>query len=96
MIVSVKGKVCEFNVINREILMKSEHTGNIQINLGNPDNFKKTVLTSRNRFPKFVLDYIDTWKEEDILKVRNMETDKEMEEDMLQDFKELGYEIIKE
>ena len=74
--------------------MQSENTGGHMIKLGNPLGLKKQVLLSRNKMPKFFMDFINSWKQEDIEKVAKMETDKEMVDDMIKDFKLSGHEII--
>lgn len=92
--VIMKGKVCQFKIENRELFMMSENTGGNLIRLGNPLTLKKEVRSSRNKMPKFFMDFINSWSQEDIEKVSKMETDEEMLEDMKNDFKLMGYEII--
>ena len=92
--VLMKGKVCSFKIENREIFMMSENTGGHMIKLGNPLEIKKNAILSRNKMPQFFIDFVNSWKKEDIEKVAKMETDEEMAQDMIDDFKLSGYEIL--
>jgi len=90
----IKGKVCRFRVEDKNIYMMSENTGGHLIKLGKPLELKKNAIMSRNKLPKMFMDFIAAWKQEDILRVSMMETDKEMADDMKADFKLMGYEIL--
>ncbi len=94
--VIMKGKMCQFKIEDKVIFMMAENTGGHLIRLGKPLEIKKEALMSRNKMPKMFMDFIAAWKKEDIERVSKMETDKEMIDDMKNDFKLMGYEIIKE
>ncbi len=89
-----KGKMIKLLVEDKVIYLQSESTGKHMIRLGRPLEMKKNVLFSRNKMPKICIEFINAWKKEDIDKVAKMETDKEMIEDIKNDFKLEGYEIL--
>lgn len=92
--VIMKGKHCKFKIENKVIYMASENTGGHLIELGKPLELKRKVLMSRNRLPSIFVDFIKAWRQEDIERVSKMETDKEMAEDMMYDFKLMGHEVL--
>jgi len=92
--VVMKGKVCKFKIEDKVIFMMAENTGGHLIRLGRPLELKRNVLMSRNKMPPIFMEFIKSWKQEDVEKVSKMETDKEMVEDMIKDFKLAGHEII--
>jgi len=94
--VIIKGKVCRFRIEDKEIYMMSENTGGHLIKLGKPLELKRNALMSRNKMPAMFMDFIKAWKQEDIERVSKMETDLEMSEDMKNDFKLMGYEILEQ
>ena len=94
--VIMKGKLCMFKIENKEIFMMAENTGGHLIKLGHPLEIKRNAIMSRNKMPKFFIDFVNSWKQEDIDKVAKMETDEEMAEDMINDFKLSGHEIIED
>ncbi len=92
--VIMKGKICQFKIKDKEIYMMAENTGGHLIKLGKPLELKKKALMSRNKMPQMFMDFINAWKPEDIKRVSKMGTDKEMADDMKEDFRLMGYEIL--
>lgn len=92
--VIMKGSVCKFKIEDKIIYMMTEGTGNTMVKLGRPLELKKNVLMSRNKLPKIFMDFIKSWKQEDIDKVAKMESDEEMIEDMKTDFRLMGHEVL--
>ncbi len=90
----IKGKFCKIVIDDKLISMQTEETGNALIPLGKPLEIKRELIMSRNKHPQIYYDFVNAWKKEDIEKVAKMETDLEMKEDMLNDFKEMGFEIL--
>lgn len=92
--VIMKGKHCVFKIENKVIFMMAENTGGHLIELGKPLELKRKVLLSRNKLPSIFIEFIKAWKQEDIARVAKMETDKEMAEDMIKDFRLEGHEVL--
>lgn len=90
----MKGKHCKFKIDKKIIYMMAENTGGHLIKLGKPLELKRNVIMSRNKLPKLFSDFINAWKQEDIIRVSKMNTDEEMAEDMKNDFKLMGYEVL--
>lgn len=92
--VIMKGKYCQFRINEKVIFMMAENTGGHWIKLGKPLELKRNVLLSRNKLPQIFMEFIKSWKQEDIEKVSKMKTDKEMAEDMKKDFRLDGHEVL--
>lgn len=95
-VIQKDGNIIKFMLKNREVHMMSEGTGTVWINMGYPLDMKKKILMSRNKLPSYFEDFIRSWKQEDIDKVAAMNSDEEMAEDMMNDFRIEGHEIIPE
>lgn len=94
--VEFKGSILYFNIENRVIFMRSDKTGEVLIRLGTPEEARKEVLYNRKcPFPQMIKDFVKAWKASDIEKVKSLKTDKALIEDMREDFKLMGYTILK-
>lgn len=88
------GTTVKFMIKNKDIHMMTEGTGGAWLNLGYPLDIKKKIRDSRNTLPTYFEEFVKSWKQEDIDAVAKMETDEEMANDMIKDFRLAGHEII--